>query len=217
MIGEYLMQGAYSMGLELTAQQVRSFELYADELKKWNKKINLTAITAEREIAIKHFVDSLVLAGRLENARCVLDIGSGAGLPALPIKIVRPDTSVVSVDAVAKKIHFQRHVARQLQLDGFEALHARIESLHQSHAKKFDIITSRAFSDLNLFVALAAPLLSDGGRIIAMKGPASESEILDGNHTSPDRRFEISSVYAYRLPANCGERRLLIISSVAPR
>jgi 16S rRNA (guanine527-N7)-methyltransferase len=143
----------------------------------------------------------------------MLDIGSGAGLPALPIKIVRPEISVVSVDAVAKKIHFQRHVARLIQLNGFEAVHARVESLHQSHAGRFDVITSRAFSDLGQFVTLAAPLLADGGRIIAMKGPASESEMAEGSSIFEAYQLKVSSVQSYGLPGNCGERRLITISS----
>jgi 16S rRNA (guanine527-N7)-methyltransferase len=212
-IRDVLQQGAHHLGLALTESHLGAFETFATELKKWNKKVNLTAITADREIAIKHFLDSLVLAQMLGDAANVLDMGSGAGLPALAIKIVRPSITVVSVDAVAKKIQFQRHVARLLQLDGFEAIHSRIEALHQSHAGVFDVITSRAFSDLGQFVALAAPLLAVGGRIIAMKGPASQSEISNSSSTFETHRFEIKSDYSYSLPENCGERRLIIISS----
>lgn len=217
MIRDVLQQGAGSLGLELTENQLGEFEMFADELKKWNRKVNLTAITADREIAIKHFLDSLVLAQMLGDAANVLDIGSGAGLPALAVKIVRPTTAVVSVDAVVKKIQFQRHIARLLRLDGFEAIHSRIEALHHSHAGMFDVITSRAFSDLSQFVSLAAPLLAEGGRIIAMKGPASQSEISNSTSTFEAHRLEISSVYSYSLPVNSGDRRLIIISSTNQR
>src|ERR1039457_5758805 len=214
MIREALVQGSQIMGVPLSEENIRAFELFADELKKWNSKVNLTAITTDREIAIKHFIDSLILTNMLGDAKNVLDIGSGAGLPALPIKITRPDTAVVSVNAVAKKIHFQRHVARLLQLNTFEAIHARIESLHQSHSRRFDIITSRAFTDLSLFVSLAAPLLAEGGRIVAMKGPASSSEMETSASTFEAHQLKISSVENYTLPGSSGERRLIIISSM---
>lgn len=217
MMRDVLVQGTREMGLELSKADIRAFEVYAGELKKWNRKINLTAITSDREIAIKHFIDSLFMVRMLDDAKNILDIGSGAGLPALPIKIIRPDMAVVSVDAVAKKIHFQRHVARLLQLEGFEAIHARIENLHQSHAGHFDVITSRAFSDLSQFVSLAAPLLAEGGRIIAMKGPTSESEIKNSAPSFESHRLEISSVYSYHLPENSGERRMIIISASISR
>jgi 16S rRNA (guanine527-N7)-methyltransferase len=217
MMREMLTVGANFTGLVLSDENIRAFELYANEMKKWNRKINLTAITSDREIAIKHFIDSLLAAQMLAGTSNVLDIGSGAGLPALAIKIFRPGISVVSVDAVAKKIHFQRHVARLLQLEGFEALHARVEDLQKSHAGKFEVIISRAFSDLGQFVSLAAPLLGEGGRIIAMKGPASESEMTSCSALMEAQQFEISSISNYRLPDNCGERRLITISSVRSR
>jgi 16S rRNA (guanine527-N7)-methyltransferase len=217
MMREMLTVGANFTGLVLSDENIRAFELYANEMKKWNRKINLTAITSDREIAIKHFIDSLLAAQMLAGTSNVLDIGSGAGLPALAIKIFRPEISVVSVDAVAKKIHFQRHVARLLQLEGFEALHARVEDLQKSHAGKFEVIISRAFSDLGQFVSLAAPLLGEGGRIIAMKGPASESEMTSCSALMEAQQFEISSISNYRLPDNCGERRLITISSVRSR
>jgi 16S rRNA (guanine527-N7)-methyltransferase len=213
MIRKTLVQGAKTLGLDLTEENIWAFELFASELKKWNRKVNLTAITSDSEIAIKHFIDSLLLERMLGDAINILDIGSGAGLPALAIKIVRPATAVTSVDAVAKKIHFQRHVARLLQLEGFDAVHARIENLHQSHAGAFDVITSRAFSDLSQFVSLAAPLLAENGRIIAMKGPASSNEMPDSIPILEAYRLEINSVHSYSLPENNGERRLIIISS----
>jgi len=217
MIRNALVNGAKAMGLNLSDENIKAFELYAAELKKWNRKINLTAITSDREIAIKHFVDSLMMVQELGEADCVLDIGSGAGLPALPIKIVRPDLDVTSVDAVAKKINFQRHVARILRLDSFHAVHARIESLHASHAHKFDVITSRAFSDLRLFVSLAEPLLAKNGRIIAMKGPAAASEISESSSGFETHLLEVSSIRSYSLPDNCGERRLITISTTVSR
>jgi 16S rRNA (guanine527-N7)-methyltransferase len=214
MIRPALEEGLAVMGMVLPEEGIQAFELFAAELKKWNRKVNLTSICKDADIAIKHIVDSLVFAACVRDGDQVLDIGSGAGVPAIPLKISRPAVHVVSVDAVGKKILFQRHISRLLALKDFEALHARVESLHATHAGEFDVITSRAFSRLEMFVALAAPLLKCGGRIIAMKGPYFVDEF---DRTGDELRklgFEISSADTYSLPMNKGERSLVTITAV---
>lgn len=211
MIGHMLKQRAKEMGLVLSEESIRFIELYVAELKKWNSKVNLTAITADEQIVVKHIIDSLVFAAQVHDGESVLDIGSGAGLPAIPLKIVRPMVSVVSVDAVGKKILFQRHVARLLKFDCFEALHARVESMPGANARRFDVVASRAFSQLDQFVALAAPLLAVGGRMIAMKGPSAIEEMKKAEVLLLTLGFEISAIHAYKLPLNMGERNLVVI------
>ncbi len=210
-IGDTVALGAQSMGISLESHDIDLFELYAAELKKWNRKVNLTSITKDNEIAIKHFVDSLSLAPYLKATDRLLDIGSGAGLPVIPLKIIRPEIPMVSVDAVAKKIHFQRHVIRILNLQNIEAIHARVEGLHTTHRNLFTVITSRAFTRLDRFVSLAAPLLSDGGVLIAMKGEQVEGEIADSDEIVHAGGFTVSSIHRYSLPQNMGERVLTII------
>lgn len=211
MIREYLVKGAIEAGLHLGEETIRALELYAAELGKWNRKVNLTAISTERDIAVKHLIDALMFADYVTEAGSLLDIGSGAGVPAIPFKIVRPDVTVVSVDAVGKKINFQRHVARLLKLENFSALHSRVECMHVSHAGFFDVITSRAFSDLEKFALLAAPLLKPGGRMIAMKGPAVEQEISNEMLRLQESDFEICSRHHYELPFGSGKRCLVVI------
>lgn len=210
-IGDIVEQEAQSMGLLLSEQEISSFELYAAELKKWNSKVNLTAITKDKEIAVKHFVDSLTLAPYITADDRLLDIGSGAGLPVIPLKIIKPDVPMVSVDAVAKKIHFQRHIIRVLNLQHIEAIHARIEDLHATHRHSFNIITSRAFTRLDRFVGLASPLLADNGILIAMKGGEAEGEIAESDDAVSKHGFTITSVHHYTLPHNMGERVLTFI------
>jgi len=209
-----LEQGAREMGLGISEENIRSFELFADQLKKWNRTVNLTAIVSDEEIAVKHIIDALMFAGCVRDGERVLDIGSGAGVPAIPLKIVKPEVPVTSVDAVGKKILFQRHVARLLKFDGFEAIHTRVETLSETRAHDFDLITSRAFSRLEQFVGLAAPLLAEGGRLVAMKGPGVAGEIQADEERLAALGFEIVSVTPYRLPFNKGERNLIVI---APR
>ena len=211
MIGCMLESKAKEMGLVLSDENIQAFELYVGELKKWNRKVNLTAITADSEIVDKHIIDSLVFASYVHDGESVLDIGSGAGLPAIPLKIVKPMVSVVSVDSVGKKILFQRHVARLLKIDSFEALHTRIENMPKADTRRFDVITSRAFSQLDLFVSLAAPLLASGGRMIAMKGPSAIEEMRKSEERLFNLGFVISAVHSYKLPSNAGERNLIVI------
>ncbi|ABL01212.1 16S rRNA (guanine(527)-N(7))-methyltransferase RsmG [Pelobacter propionicus] len=212
---ETLQRATEEMQFELSGEQLRDFQLFAMELKKWNLRVNLTAITDDGEIAVKHIADSLFLARQLDSTERVLDVGSGAGIPAIPLKIAIPGLETVSVDAVGKKIHFQRHVARLLRLQGFQALHARIESLHATHGRSFDVITSRAFSDLGLFVRLTAPLLAEGGRLIAMKGPAAGDEMEEAKTTLAALRHEVCSLHPYRLPLESGERCLVVMRPVS--
>lgn len=199
------------MQLSLSTLEIHSLELYAAELKKWNRKVNLTAITKDKEIAIKHFVDSLSLAPYITASDRLLDIGSGAGLPIIPLKIIRPEIPMVSVDAVAKKIHFQRHIIRILNLQNIEAIHARVEELHKTHRHAFSVITSRAFTRLDRFVALAAPLLAENGMLIAMKGDRAEDEIAESDEVVNAGGFVVTSVHRYTLPQNMGERVLTFI------
>ena len=210
-IGDIVEQEAGSMGISLSAHNIRLFEQYAAELKKWNSKVNLTAITKDTEIAIKHFVDSIVLSPFVSETDRLLDIGSGAGIPVIPLKIIRPDIPMVSVDAVAKKIHFQRHVIRLLNLKNIEAIHARVEELHKTHRNSFSVITSRAFSRLDLFVSLAAPLLAEGGVLIAMKGAHADDEIAASDEVVHAGGFTVTSIHRYSLPQSMGDRVLTFI------
>lgn len=217
MIDIELEKALFEINMSLSNEFIHSFELFAAELKKWNSKVNLTALCKDSDIAVKHIVDSLIFASQINSDEILLDIGSGAGVPVIPLKIVKPEVSVVSVDAVGKKIMFQRHVARLLRFDKFEALHARVESLHSTHAGFFDVITSRAFSRLDVFVALAAPLLKKGGRMIAMKGPDVQSEIDDSRDELRSLGFEVSAMMNYVLPMNKGRRCLVTIAEVEAR
>ena len=212
MIAQVIKDSARELGLVVTDEAIDSLTRYSEELLKWNRKINLTAITAEKDIAVKHFIDALYFAEYVNAGDYVLDIGSGAGVPGIPLAITKPEVKVVSVDAVSKKIQFQKHIARCLGLCNFEAIHARVETLRENYSHAFSLITSRAFSSLEQFVLLAAPLLADNGRMIAMKGPASSAEIAEMEHQLKPAGFEISSVVDYELPSNYGKRCLIVIT-----
>jgi 16S rRNA (guanine527-N7)-methyltransferase len=210
LVRELLLQSAADIGLELTPDKLEKFLLFADELKKWNKKFNLTAITDDRGLALKHFADSLLLLKVLGDSVNLLDIGSGGGFPSIPIKIVMPQLSVVSVDAVEKKILFQRHIARTLGFDEFTAVHARCEDLPSQYAGHFELIVSRAFSDLVSFADLAAPLLSKKGRMIAMKGKGGAEEASDSMSQLLRMGIAVTEIIDLRLPVS-GEPRCFVV------
>lgn len=196
-------------GYDLGSDVLDAFLIIITELKKWNKKINLTAITNDEEIIAKHLIDSLALATYVKNAKKLLDVGSGGGFPAIPLKAVFPEMEITSVDAVLKKITFQKHLGRVLKLKNFHPLHCRVESMYEEYSGCFDIIVSRAFSRLDLFVTLVAPLLKTGGRLFAMKGPGFETERNESRDVLEKLGFSIEAVYPYDLPSNIGERYII--------
>jgi 16S rRNA (guanine527-N7)-methyltransferase len=188
-------------------------EWLAKELMRWNRTHNLTAITDPLEVREKHLVDALTLLPLLGNSRRLLDLGSGAGFPALPVKIARPDLEVVSIDAVGKKIAFQRHVARTLKFNGFTAVHGRAEDLpgNPAYAAGFDVVTARALGSLPLLAKLAVPCLTPGGRLIAMKGAEGAAELAAAQAELAALGLACTAQYSRRLPVSGAERCLLVL------
>jgi 16S rRNA (guanine527-N7)-methyltransferase len=178
-VGDRLAALLAMQKIELSDGQVAQLVWLVQELLRWNRSRNLTAITQLDEILEKHIIDALTLLPFARSSRRMLDIGSGAGFPALPLKVACPQLEVVSVDAVAKKISFQKHAVRSLGLEGFTALHGRVEELGASSAFEggFDLVTARAVGKLTLLAELAAPCLAAGGHLVAMKGPEGTNEL----------------------------------------
>ena len=212
---EILTRGSTELGLRLTAGELGKLYTFAAELKKWGRKINLTAIKEDEEIAVKHFLDSLTLLKIVGSKGRLLDIGSGGGFPAIPLKIVHHELHVVSVDAVEKKIIFQRQAARLLGLHNFEALHARAEELAAHHAGKFDWVVSRAFTDIPTFVKIALPLIKSEGRIIAMKGRGGKDEAAAAKSSLREMGVDVAEVAEFRLPHSGDARALVVMERVA--
>jgi len=197
---DYLQKGAEELGINLSPEQIEAFTIYARELCKWNSKINLTSITGEEEIAIKHFIDSLTVLKYADVTGELLDMGSGGGFPGIPIKILSPGTSVVSVDAVEKKVNFQRHIVRTLALEGFSAQHGRVENLATEYKNFFKTVVSRAFTDIPVFVKYALPLLVEDGVIIAMKGKEGRKEAESAAAELKRMGVTVSAVHEFALP-----------------
>lgn len=201
-----LIKGASELGVALGEGEISAFSLYLRELLAWNKKINLTAIDSDREIVIKHFIDSITPCRFIEDGKKLLDIGAGGGFPGIPLKIVKPGLSVTLIDSVEKKVFFMRHVIRVLGLAGIEAVAGRVEdkAILNKHGGTFDYVTSRAFAELKDFLRLALPYLAPGGSVIAIKGPAYREEIRavgEIKELSPPEVHEIPLPFSDRVNA----------------
>lgn len=194
-------------------ERAAAFNRYAEMLRERNEKINLTAITEPEEVKVKHFLDSCSAAELLPGGASVLDIGSGAGFPGLPLKIVRPDLTVTLLDSVNKKVAFVSDVVAELKLSGVTAVHARIEDF--PHKGEYDAAVSRAVAELSTLAEYALPFVKIGGAFIAYKSEKAESEaeaaasaitLLGG------RIREIREAFV----ATGLTRKLIIIDKIAP-
>lgn len=191
-LANILAQAIDELGLTLNAQQQRSLLLYLDQLLLWNKAYNLTAITDPVEALIKHVIDCLAIITHLPSGS-LLDIGTGAGLPAVIIAICQPERSCTALDSNQKKIRFIKQVSSELGLSNMQPIASRIEA----HEASYDVITSRAFASLIDFVAVAEPRLADNGYLCAMKGKAPSEEELDA--LSNDWQFKTIKLNVPRL------------------
>lgn len=183
------------------------FEKYLKLLLKWNRTYNLTAIENPKEVRVKHFEDSLVPLPFLPKPCRLLDIGTGAGFPGIPLKIARPDLEIVLLDSVRKKTAFCEAAIRELKLDQIKVVQARAED--PNIAKKlglFDVIISRATFSLTEFLEVASPFTKQGGLAIAMKGRDWQDEFKE------NKMWELKQSYDYTLSENYGDRTLVIFN-----
>lgn len=201
------------IAITIEKEQEEQLLRFLDELLRWNQSINLTAITAPKEALIKHLVDSLSLLPHLRGDEILLDMGSGGGLPGLPLKMVRPGLNLTSVDAVAKKISFQKHIIRSFGLTGVIARHGRLEELGKDPALAghFNLVVARAFASLVDCIRLGRPFLRPGGRLLAMKGPEGEQEMVAAENEVARAGFSLQRIDRLTLPDGHGERTLITL------
>lgn len=210
---QYLRQEAETFGIQLTDRMLQQFALYAEMLVEWNQKFNLTAITAPEEIVIKHFLDSLtcLLAYKIPNGARLLDIGTGAGFPSVPLLIARPDLRLVAMDSNRKKTVFLNALLESLGLEG-GIIHGRAEEWgHKPEFRaSFDLCVTRAVSALSILAEYSLPFLRLSGRMIAMKGPHLEEELKESKKAIDLLGGTLREIKRIILP-NQSERNLVII------
>ncbi|HXX53515.1 MAG TPA: 16S rRNA (guanine(527)-N(7))-methyltransferase RsmG, partial [Thermodesulfovibrionales bacterium] len=170
-----LIDGLRELSLPFSPAQIGAFMTYLSELKKWNKAYNLTALKTDEDIIVKHFFDSLLYLNALPGGvLSVMDVGSGAGFPGIPLKIVRPGIMVHLLEPSRKKANFLRHISRTLALDAIEVMETRIEEVR---SLTVDVAVTRALFGIREFIKKVAPHVKEGGMLIASKGPKIKEEL----------------------------------------
>lgn len=209
-----LFDGLAQLGVCGLSQEIINNEiLFLEELLRWNKKINLTAISDMKTAVDKHLIDSLAVLPYINQKEVVIDIGSGGGLPVIPLAIAMPDVVFISVESVGKKIHFQKHAKRLLGLTNLTLVQSRIEDAAGSREllERGHVVIARALAPIIELVKLADPLLRPGGRLIAMKGVEALSELSDAG-TCLERLYEDDTeIHNYCLPGNSSHRSLVVL------
>lgn len=205
------------LGIKLTDEEIYKFEEYKELLKEYNKKFNLTSITNDNEIYLKHFYDSLCItkAKELLNASSLFDIGTGAGFPGIPVAIVNKDIKITLVESNKKKCEFLKVVKDSLNLQNVEIINARAEDFAKTNREKFEVATSRAVANLSILLELEFPALSVGGVLIALKSNVQE-ELENSKSILKELNGTIKNTIEYTLPYEESKRTLLIIQKQLP-
>ncbi len=200
-----LKNGFAELSLTHSRAQLNSFMTYLTELKKWNKAYNLTGLKTDEEIIVKHFLDSLLYLQALpEGGISVMDVGSGAGFPGIPLKIMRPEISMYLVEPSRKKANFLVHMIKTLGLDSIEVIEKRVEEVK---SLSVDAAVTRALFGVSEFYKKASPLVREGGRIILNKGPKVHEEL----NVIKDIRYETLTL---RLPCSNVRRFIIVIKKM---
>ena len=207
----------------MDAEAYKKLGIYAEALREWNEKVNLTAITDDEGIAVKHFLDCLKIFDyvSIPDGASLIDVGTGAGFPGLVIAAVRPDLSVTLLDSTGKKLKAVENIAARMGVDNVSFLHARAEEAGRlpEYREKFDFATARAVAELRVLLEYAAPFVKNGGTFISMKGSAMQEEIDAAKQALAVLGTKIEAVNTFELPN--GDSRAVItvkkISQLSPK
>lgn len=212
---EIMKKSADHLKLPFDEVQYDQFMQYKSLLKEWNEKVNLTAITEDGEIISKHFIDSIQAFqfDGLNEAETLIDVGTGAGFPGLPIKIMKPEIRITLLDSLNKRLNFLRAVSEDLKLENVELVHSRAEdgARKPEYRDSFDVAVSRAVANLTLLTELCLPYVKVGGHFIALKGPAVEQEIRDAEYAVKVLGGKITEVKEVQIEGTDLKHNLVVI------
>ncbi|MER2063275.1 MAG: 16S rRNA (guanine(527)-N(7))-methyltransferase RsmG [Alkalibacterium sp.] len=202
--------------IPITEGKMRQFERYLELLQEWNEKINLTAITQREEVYLKHFYDSLTAGLYVDFSKGVhslCDVGSGAGFPSIPLKIIYPELQITIVDSLKKRITFLEEIVKELGLSGVSLYHDRAETFGQNKQFRasFDFVTARAVARMSVLAELCLPLLKKQGTFIAMKAAHAPEELDEAKSAIGKLGGKVRETYSFELPEEAGERNIILI------
>lgn len=206
---------ANMLDIELSEKEIDLFYQYMKLLLEWNTKMNLTAITEEKDVILKHFIDSISINKYLQGKNRIMDIGTGAGFPGIPLKILNQEKEFILVDSLNKRIQFLEEVKKELVLNNLELIHSRVEDLakNSNYRESADVAVSRAVANLRVLVEYMLPFVKKEGIVICMKGPNIEEEIEEAKNAIEILGGKIENIDNIQLPENL-ERNIVIIKKV---
>lgn len=206
----------FKQEMNLNKNQEKMFYDYMRLLQEWNEKVNLTAITEDNDIILKHFVDSLSIQEFLKDGDSIIDVGTGAGFPGIPVKIANDTLNVTLMDSLNKRVLFLDEVINKLKLKDIRAIHARAEELgrDKNYREKFDVVTSRAVANLSTLLEYMMPFAKVGGICICMKGPNIEEELKNAQYAISKLGGKLEKIENFMLAGSDNERNIIVVKKV---
>lgn len=210
---EKMQEKSMNLSVRFSVEQLEQFFDYMNLLIEWNEKMNLTAITDPEEIILKHFIDSITILKEIKDNSKVVDVGTGAGFPGVPLSIMNPTLKITLVDSLNKRLIFLQEVVNRLKLKNIEIVHARAEEFGQNkkYRESFDIATSRAVANLSTLSEYLIPLVKVGGKAISMKASEAQEEINDAKKAIEVLGGSIEKIDEFNLPQSDIGRTVIII------
>lgn len=205
-----------SINIDLPESKIKEFFIYMNELIEWNQKINLTAIVEMNEVIDKHFVDSLTISQYINNEDKIIDVGTGAGFPGIPLKITRDDLKIDLLDSLNKRINFLNYVINELNLKNINTIHGRAEDESNKKEKRemYDVAVSRAVANLPVLLEYLLPFVKVGGKCICMKGANVEDEIKVSAKALEELGGSIEETVKFKLPNTDLTRNIVIVRKI---
>lgn len=216
---EFLKKSASALSIELTDEMLEKFQIYFDFLLETNKSLNLTAITEMKDVVLKHFVDSISIVSYFDlKDKKVIDVGTGAGFPGIPLAILNPDTEFVLADSLKKRLYFIDQVTEKCDLKNVTTVHSRAEDLGQDtmYRERFDYCVSRAVASLPVLLELCIPFVKQNGYFVSYKSETLQQELGQAKHAMQELNCSLYQEYSYTLPETDYYRVLAAFSKNGP-